>query len=149
MTTPEPEFTDYERLGDPEVRQHLWDAIIEQASVREACDKLNISRLAVYRRTRKDEAFAAKLDEAWSTAFRSTVAKWQAAGEMWRLELMQEFFICEMDALLTDKLSGLREEMMVRGNGLTNRQRREIISLARRRNRALTEEFFPYLKKVS
>ena len=68
---------------------------------------------------------------------------------MWRLELMQEFFICEMDALLTEELSGLPEEMMEPGNGLTNRERREIVRLVRRHNRALTEEFFPYLKKVS
>jgi len=72
------------------------------------------------------------------------IAKWQATGEMWRLELMQTLFICKMEALLTEELSGLPEEMMMPGNGLTNRERREIVSDVRRTIRAFTEEFFPY-----
>ena len=77
------------------------------------------------------------------------IAKWQTTGEMWRLELARELFICMMDALLTEELSGLPEDMMMPGNGFTNRQRREIVSDVRRTIRALTEEFFPYLKKAS
>jgi len=80
----------------------------------------------------------------WRKKVATKIAKWQATGEMWRLELMQELFICKMDDFLTEELSGLPEGMMMLGNGLTNRERREIVSDVRRTIRALTEEFFPY-----
>jgi hypothetical protein len=77
------------------------------------------------------------------------IAKWKAAGEMWRLDLAQELGRRTMAAELQEELDLLHKGMIEPLNGLTNRQRRELDRDVRKQNRANSEKFFSYLSQDS
>ena len=81
-----------------------------------------------------------------------TIAKWEAAGEMWRADLTRELFRQKASAMMADELACVQEATKMPASGLTNRQRRELYRDERRSMRELTgrvESSFPYPKKVS
>jgi hypothetical protein len=54
------------------------------------------------------------------------IAKWKAAGEMWRLELAKKLFRTRAIAAFEDDLASVQRAANEPANGLTNRQRREM-----------------------
>lgn len=80
------------------------------------------------------------------------IRKWQAAGEMWRVDLALEYLRQKASAMMADELACVQEATKMPASGLTNRQRRELYRDERRSMRELTsrvESSFPYPKKVS